>query len=153
MTNMNIFIFFILCITMSVARNNCFSHVCTHFNIFCLIFTRYKTWYVNTFIQLLLSNNINDDNPLIPSLPHSVYQSNTQHTVKGYTSEQFTKLNVRFSQHQWTKHQQNLICNQSRSYGYQQNIALYNKWLAQHKPKLHTFDVNLIVSEDAAAVL
>lgn len=100
-----------------------------------------------------MSNNTNNNNPLIPSIPQSVYQSNNEHTINGYTKEELTKLNVRFSQHQLTKHQQNLICNQSRSYGYQQNLALYNRWLNEHAPKLHTFDVNLTVSEDAATVL
>lgn len=100
-----------------------------------------------------MSNNSNDHNSLISAFPRSLYHSNQQHTVKGYTREEFTKLNVRFSQHQLTKHQQNLICNQSRTYGYQKNVSLYNRWLDQYKPKLHTFDVNLTVSEDAAAVL
>ena len=136
---------------MSIQRNNCFSHVCIFFT-HCDPSATKKNTCINTFTQLLLANNLTDDNPLIPSFPVSVYQSNNQHKIKGYTREQFTKLNVRFSQHQLTKHQQNLIYDQSRSYGYQQNIALYNRWLDQYKPKLHTFDVNLTVSEDAAVV-
>ena len=97
-------------------------------------------------------SNIINNNPYIPAIPESVYCSSTEPTVQGYTKQELTTLNIRFSQHQLSKHQQNLINNQSHTYGYQQNLKLYNRWLSEYKPKLHEFDVNLVVNEDAASV-
>lgn len=99
------------------------------------------------------SRNINKPNRTISLFAQSINQSNDQRTIDGYTKNDINKLNIRFSQHQLSKNQQNLICNDSNTYGYQKNVQLYNRWLDKYSPKLHEFNVNLTVCEDAAVVL